>query len=79
MTDDIERAQESEAKDRDRALSNTLHRIAASRSPRDVSIDGMCIDCAEPIEPERLVALGHKTSRCSSCAHDFEHRNRGYR
>ncbi|AGG89912.1 TraR/DksA family transcriptional regulator [Rhodanobacter denitrificans] len=79
MSDDIDRAQESDAQDRDRAMASTLQRIADAHSPRNTSIDGICIDCDEPIEPARLAALDHKTSRCASCAADHEHRLKGYR
>lgn len=79
MSDDIERGQESEQADRDRSLAETLRRIAESNAPRNASIDGICVDCDEPIEPARLTALAHKTSRCASCATDFEHRMKGYR
>lgn len=79
MSDDIDRAQERDAQDRDRATALTLQRIAAAHAPRDPSIDGLCIDCDEPIEPARLAALDHKTSRCAGCATDYEHRLKGYR
>lgn len=73
----VDEAQAAEEQDRERAMQR--HRQAASHQPRDMSVDGICIDCEEPIEPERLAALAHKTSRCASCAHDFEYRNRGFR
>ncbi len=79
MSDDIDRAQESDAQDRARAEAAALRRIAEAHAPRNTSVDGLCIDCAEPIEPARLAALDHKTSRCVSCAADFEHRMKGYR
>lgn len=78
MSDDIDRAQERDAHDRDLALAETRRRIAESRAPRNTSIDGICIDCDEPIELARLAALDHKTSRCASCAQDFEQRHRGF-
>lgn len=79
MSDDIERGQEADAEDRQRALAETLRRIEVANAPRNTSIDGICIDCEEPIEPARLAALAHKTSRCASCAADHEHRLKGYR
>jgi RNA polymerase-binding transcription factor DksA len=79
LTDDIERAQESDAQDRGRAEAEALRRIAEANAPRNTSVDGICIDCDEPIEPARLAALDHKTSRCASCATDHEHRLKGYR
>lgn len=79
MTDDIDRAQASDAQDRERALQAMQQRIAESHAPRYASIDGRCIDCDEPIEPARLAVLAGKTSRCASCAHDFEHRTKGFR
>jgi RNA polymerase-binding transcription factor DksA len=79
LSDDIDHGQESEQADRDRSLAEILRRIAESNAPRNASIDGICVDCDEPIEPARLAALAHKTSRCASCAQVFELRNRGYR
>lgn len=79
LSDDIDRAQESDAQDRDRALAAMRDRIAASFQKREASLDGLCIDCDEAIEPARLQVLAGKTSRCASCAHDFEQRQRGYR
>lgn len=79
MTDDIDRAQESEQKDRELALRLARERIEASFVPREKGVDGVCIDCGYDIEPERLDALARKTSRCAQCAKDFEHRMRGYR
>ncbi|MCP1375376.1 TraR/DksA C4-type zinc finger protein [Dyella lutea] len=79
MSDEIDRAQQRDAEDRDRAIEATRQRIAASFTARDRSIDGRCIDCDEPIEPARLQVLAGKTSRCASCARDHEHRMKGYR
>lgn len=79
MSDYIDGGQESEQDDRERSIKETLRRIAESNSPRNTSIDGICIDCAEPIEPARLAALARKTSRCASCAQDFEQRNKAFR
>ena len=72
MADDIDRAQEREQLDRDLALRAAQERIAASFTPRDPSVASFCIDCDGSIEPERLVALNHKTSRCAECARLFE-------
>ena len=79
MSDDIDRAQDSDAQDRERALADTHRRIAEAHAPRNASVDGICIDCDEPIEPARLAALAHKTSRCASCAADHEHRLKAFR
>lgn len=79
MSDAIDQAQEREALDRELALRAVTERIAASQAPRDASVDGLCIDCHEPIEASRLRVLAGKTSRCASCAHDFERRMRGVR
>lgn len=79
MTDDIDRAQEGEQRDRERALARLQQRLDAARAPHDAAADGACIDCGEPIEPARLRVLCGKTSRCASCAHDHEQRARGYR
>ncbi|MHB1273631.1 MAG: TraR/DksA C4-type zinc finger protein [Rhodanobacter sp.] len=79
MSDAIDRAQESDAQDRERALAAVQQRIADSFAPRHGAIDGICIDCDEPIEPARLQVLHGKTSRCASCATDHEQRMKGYR
>lgn len=79
MSDDIERGQESEQADRERSIREALRVIADAQTPRNTSIDGLCIDCDEPIEPARLAALDHMTSRCASCAADHEHRLKGFR
>jgi len=79
MTDDVDCAQAAEQSDRDLALKVMFERIAASFQPRRDGIDGICIDCQEPIEPVRLQVLAGKTSRCAACARDFEHRQRSYR
>lgn len=79
MSDDIDRAQQRDEEDRERALVAMRARIAASNASVNTSLDGLCIDCEEPIEPARLAALARKTSRCRDCAGVFEHRQRGYR
>lgn len=79
MIDEMDRAQESEQRDRDLALQAMAYRVSASHEPRDAGVDLDCIDCGEAIEPARLAALGHKTSRCADCARLFEQRHRGYR
>ena len=77
MIDDMDRAQALEAFDREHALADLRARIAASLSPRDASVDGRCIECEQPIEPGRLQAMRHATSRCASCAAEHERRLRG--
>ncbi|MGA7438594.1 MAG: TraR/DksA C4-type zinc finger protein [Luteibacter sp.] len=77
MSDDIDRSQEAEDIDRAQALHRALKVIEARSDMDGPSRDGMCIDCDDPIEPERLAALRGKTSRCSSCAHDLERALRG--
>lgn len=79
MTDTIDDAQANEEQDRAIALRLQMLRVAASHAPRRAGIDGLCIDCDEPIEPERLAVLAGKTSRCAQCARDYEQRMRGYR
>lgn len=71
----MDRIQEQENLDRERALAAVRARIAASHIPRDASVDGLCIDCDEPIEPARLAALG-RISRCADCARTNEQRMR---
>lgn len=79
MADDIDRAQEVEERDRELALRAARARIAAALAPRDASSGQCCIDCEQPIEPERLKALHGCTSRCIECATAHEHRMKGYR
>ena len=79
MTDVIDLAQQTEEADRAAAIAATQARIAASYAPRAAGVDALCIDCDEPIEPQRLAVLAGKTSRCASCGHDHEQRMRGYR
>lgn len=76
--DDVDAAQAREQNDRDVALLAMRERIDAALVPRDASIDGVCIDCDEPIEPKRIKALPN-CSRCIECAKRHEHRLRGYR
>lgn len=78
MTDDIDRAQAREEQDRDLALAALRERIDAALTPRDPSLDGLCIDCDEPIEPARIAALRGCVSRCIECASAAEQRARGY-
>jgi RNA polymerase-binding transcription factor DksA len=69
----MDQAQASEERDREFALRMMRLRIAESFRPRSGGVDGQCIDCENPIEPERMRAL-RVTSRCSSCAQDHEKR-----
>ena len=70
MSDSIDRAQAREALDRDLAL-----RAHARRGAPPVDVRDTCIDCGEPIEPERLRVLG-ATERCADCAKLHEARQR---
>ncbi|MGP1664857.1 MAG: hypothetical protein ACTS5I_02870 [Rhodanobacter sp.] len=74
MTDDMDHAQALDEFDRNVAVRNTQARVAAALSPRDSRIDGLCIECEQAIEPERLAALRGCTSRCVHCAQQFEQR-----
>lgn|GEM_PF-6125509 len=76
MTDQIDPVPEMEQRERDEGVRRVRDRIAESFKPRAPGVAALCIDCDEPIEPERLAALAHKTSRCVSCAQDFEQRHR---
>jgi RNA polymerase-binding transcription factor DksA len=69
----MDRAQEREQLDRDRAIDAARARIAESMLPRDPKAAEFCIDCDEPIEAERLL-LVRRASRCAQCARDFEAR-----
>jgi RNA polymerase-binding transcription factor DksA len=72
--DEVDQAQANEQADRDAALQATLARVAAANVPRDARADETCIDCDQPIEAARLAVL-RKTSRCASCAYDYERRH----
>lgn len=74
MTDDMERAQALEAFDRDAAIATHM-RSAAKATPTG-PFDGCCADCGEPIDPQRLAALGGIAMRCIDCATRHEHRAR---
>lgn len=75
MSDDIDRAQEREQRDRELALLALRERIDAASRPRDPAVDGRCVECDEAIEPGRLKALP-LTNRCAACAHIAEQRRR---
>lgn len=79
MTDQIDPVPELEQRERDEGVQRVRDRIAESFKPRAPGVDAICIDCDEPIEPQRLAVLAGKTSRCASCAQDHEQRSRGYR
>ena len=79
MSDVIDQAQDREQVDRDFALRAHQLRVEASYLPRKPGIDALCIDCDQPIEPERLKVLAGKTSRCAHCAHVREKREKEFR
>lgn len=70
-------AQEREQADRERAIAAARARIAASFLPPDADAATVCIECKEPIEPDRLKVL--RTSRCFECARIHEMRARSGR
>lgn len=74
MADDMDRAQERDQNDRDAAIKAALAKIEATFAPRNVAVDGICIDCDEDIEPERLAVI--RTARCADCARQHEQRTR---
>ncbi|KAF1009075.1 MAG: hypothetical protein GAK28_00708 [Luteibacter sp.] len=76
MSDDVDRGQEAEARDRDLALQHAQWRIAQEAAKDAPSATGLCIDCGAVIEAARLRVLGGRTSRCASCAHDAERAQR---
>lgn len=65
--DELDLSQQREERDRDIALAQHAARRRAVHTP----VDGLCVDCEEPIEPARLRALGD-TEHCSACAHRRE-------
>jgi RNA polymerase-binding transcription factor DksA len=74
MADTIDQAQAREQMDRDLMLAEHHRRAAAAHALDGTPVlDGLCIDCDEPIEPQRIAVL-RVTSRCASCAEDFERR-----
>lgn len=76
MADAADRAQDFELADRERALeAQRLRRIEESHGSWNGNVELQCIDCEEPIEPERL-RIVRVTSRCASCAREFEERMR---
>lgn len=68
MPDDIDKAQEFAAMRLDIAL--TAHRFHRRPAFTDGS-HGICIDCIQPIPPERLSAVPGAV-RCVECEDDFE-------
>lgn len=75
--DEMDRTQALEQFDRDVLIAEHRRRQTA-RQATQPNTSGLCIDCDEPIEPQRLRLLGECTERCASCAHDAERRDRGY-
>jgi RNA polymerase-binding transcription factor DksA len=70
MTDVFERASDKENQDREDAIA------AVVEAARPVTIaTGVCRDCLEPIEPERL-AVAPYAVRCISCQQDDDKRYR---
>lgn len=60
--DDIERGQLHEQLNRDIALRNH-----AMRTRAETPADGLCVECAAPIELDRIRVLGD-TDSCAECA-----------
>lgn len=74
VADAIDHAQAREQLDRELMLAAHHRRAAALESAAGTpALDGVCIDCEGAIEPARIAVL-RVTSRCSSCAQDFERR-----
>jgi len=61
----------------DRDLAAAIAAQLARSDGEPVSIDGLCVDCGDAIEPARLHALRHCTVRCAACARQFEDALRG--
>ena len=68
--DRFDRASDRETQDREDAIAAV---VEAARPATVVS--GMCMDCLEPIEPERL-AVAPYAVRCISCQRDDDKRYR---
>ncbi|QUN06444.1 TraR/DksA C4-type zinc finger protein [Shewanella yunxiaonensis] len=67
--DVFDRASEKEERDRTDAIATVLE------AARPTSLaTGTCVDCGEPIEPERLAVMQY-AQRCISCQRQQEHRN----
>lgn len=68
--DRFDRASDRENQDREDAIAAV---VEAARPPTVAS--GMCMECLEPIEPERL-AVAPYAVRCISCQQDDDKRYR---
>lgn len=80
MADDADRAAElieAEAAERNRLLVERLEQGMGEH--HRAQVNRTCIECEQPIEPERWKALRGCTSRCAACAHDYERSVRGAR
>lgn len=75
MADDADRADDRIEGERQAGVARVLAAREESMRMTPGALDGVCIECDGPIEPERIAAL-RRTCRCSACAHDYELRTR---
>ncbi|WP_240647791.1 TraR/DksA C4-type zinc finger protein [Shewanella algae] len=68
MMDVFDHASDKENQDRENAIANVVN---ATRSASMGT--GICLDCLEPVEPERLSVAPYAV-RCISCQQDQEKR-----
>lgn len=75
MADDIDRAQHYDELYRTQALNSHYDRRRKStglhRNPAGGTGSSECIDCGEPIEPARLIAMP-RAVRCVACQTKYE-------
>lgn len=73
MTDEADRAQAREERDR----AEAIERAAAPASETPFEIEGVrvCLDCFDPIARQRLAA-NPAAVRCVDCQNDYERRQR---
>jgi RNA polymerase-binding transcription factor DksA len=56
-------------------LYNRLNRLDAAQCQLDLGLYGLCADCENEIEPERL-AMDPTEQRCQHCSEQYAHEHR---
>lgn len=74
MADEIDRAQHYDELYREQALAAHFSKLRKSAST-SAPFQGECIDCGEPIEPSRLLAMPNAV-RCIECQTRKERRDK---
>lgn len=75
MVDELDRAKALEMRERQAALARTLARGQEREPPLEVDGVRVCLDCGEPIPPERLAARPQSV-RCVECKERKEKKER---